>query len=110
MAVRRQIKIQKDSISLAGLLSEMIENPELMTKERYLGLFTSGNVPKGIAEKEFETSIEEVMRRGIDALERELDPIDLSRFISELRRMQSGLPAARKRLHEGKSMEQIRKE
>ena len=64
---------------------------------------------EAIAEKEFETSIEEVMRRGIDALERELDPIDLSRFISELRRIQSGLPAVRKRLYEGKSMEQIRK-
>ena len=64
---------------------------------------------EAIAEKEFETPIEEVMRRGIDALERELDPIDLSRFISELRRMQSGLPVARKGLYEGKSMEQIRK-
>lgn len=65
---------------------------------------------EALAKEEFETPIEDVMRRGIDALERELDAIDLSRFITELRRMKSGLPEARKRLYEGKSMEQIRKE
>ena len=65
---------------------------------------------EAIAQKEFETPIEEVMRRGIDALDRELGPVDLYRFIVELRRTQSGLPEARKRLYKGKSMEQIRKE
>ena len=39
-----------------------------------------------------ECPIEEVMRRGMDALEKELDPIELSRFIAELRRMKSGMP------------------
>ncbi len=34
-----------------------------------------------------ELSLEEVMRRGMDALEKELNPIELSRFIAELRRM-----------------------
>jgi len=62
------------------------------------------------AEQEGEPPIEDIMRRGMDALERELDAIELSRFIRELRRMKSGLPEARKRLYEGKSMEQIRKE
>ena len=66
MAVRRQVKIQKDSISLAGLLSEMIETPELITKERYLGLFTSGVSPFGIAEKEFERIWGGSVREHID--------------------------------------------
>ena len=65
---------------------------------------------EAIAEKEFKTPIDEVMRRGIDALARELGPVDLYRFIVELRHTQSGLPEARRRLYEGKSMEQIRKE
>ena len=38
-----------------------------------------------------ECPIEEVMRRGMDALEKELDPVEVSRFIVELRRMKSGL-------------------
>ena len=39
-----------------------------------------------------ESPIEDVMRRGMDALEKELNPIEISRFIAELRRMKSGLP------------------
>ena len=38
-----------------------------------------------------ECPIEDVMRRGMDALEKELNPIEISRFIAELRRMKSGL-------------------
>ena len=44
-----------------------------------------------IAKAMGECPIEEVMRRGMDALEKELDPIELSRFIAELRRMKSGV-------------------
>ena len=45
---------------------------------------------EAIAEAVGECPIEEVMRRGMDALEKELDPIEVSRFIVELRRMKSG--------------------
>lgn len=45
---------------------------------------------EAIAKAIGECPIEEVMRRGMDALEKELDPIELSRFIAELRRMESG--------------------
>ena len=38
-----------------------------------------------------ESPIEDVMHRGIDTLEKELNPIELSRFIAELRRMKSGV-------------------
>lgn len=46
---------------------------------------------EAIAKAEGECPIEDVMHRGIDALEKELNPIELSRFIAELRRMKSGV-------------------
>ncbi len=61
-----------------------------------------------LARAEGENPLEEVMRRGIDALEKELDPIELSRFISELRRMKSGVPEIRDQLPLDKSMKRIR--
>ena len=44
-----------------------------------------------LAKLEGECPIEDVMHRGIDTLEKELNPIELSRFIVELRRMKSGV-------------------
>ena len=46
---------------------------------------------EAIAKAEGVCPIEDVMHRGIDTLEKELDPIEVSRFISELRRMKSGV-------------------
>ena len=46
---------------------------------------------EAIAKAVGECPIEEVMRRGMDALEKELDPVEVSRFIVELRRMKSGI-------------------
>ena len=46
---------------------------------------------EAIAKAEGECPIEDVMHRGIDTLEKELNPIELSRFIVELRRMKSGV-------------------
>ena len=46
---------------------------------------------EAIAKAMGECPIEDVMHRGIDALEKELNPIELSRFIAELRRMKSGI-------------------
>ena len=46
---------------------------------------------EAIAKAEGECPIEDVMHRGINALQKELDPIEVSRFISELRRMKSGV-------------------
>lgn len=46
---------------------------------------------EAIAKAVGECPIEEVMRRGMDALEKELDPIEISRFIVELRWMKSGI-------------------
>ena len=47
---------------------------------------------EAIARAVGECPIEDVMRRGMDALEKELNPIEISRFITELRRMKSGVP------------------
>ena len=47
---------------------------------------------EAIAKTEGEFPLEEVMRRGMDALEKELSPVEISRFIAELRRMKSGIP------------------
>ncbi|MDE0396325.1 MAG: hypothetical protein OXL96_00820 [Candidatus Poribacteria bacterium] len=47
---------------------------------------------EAIAKAVGECPIEDVMRRGMDALEKELNPVEISRFIVELRRMKSGMP------------------
>ena len=39
MGIRRQIKIDKQSISFARLLEEIIENPELISREYFKGLY-----------------------------------------------------------------------
>ncbi len=63
---------------------------------------------EALAKAEGELPLEEVMRRGMDALEKELNPIELSRFIAELRRMKSGVPETENWLPLGKSIKRIR--
>ena len=63
---------------------------------------------EALAKAEGELPLEEVMRRGMDALEKELNPIELSRFIAELRRMKSGVPETKNWLPLGKSIKRIR--
>ena len=46
---------------------------------------------EAIAKTVGECPIEDVMRCGMDALEKELNPIEIRRFITELRRMKSGV-------------------
>lgn len=46
---------------------------------------------EAIAKAVGECPIEDVMRRGMDVLEKELNPIEICRFITELRRMKSGV-------------------
>ena len=53
---------------------------------------------EAIAKAKGECPIEDVMQRGIDALEKELNPIEISRFIAELRRMKSGVPETQEQL------------
>lgn len=63
---------------------------------------------EAIAKAIDECPIEEVMRRGMDALEKELNPSELSRFIAELRRMKSGVSEIQGRIPLDKSAKRIR--
>ena len=42
MGIRRQIKIDNQSISFARLLKEIIETPEILTRKRFVALYSSG--------------------------------------------------------------------
>lgn len=44
MGIRRQIKIDKQSISFARLLEEIIENPELISREYFKGLYINSPI------------------------------------------------------------------
>jgi hypothetical protein len=53
MGVRRQVKIQKDSISLTRLLKDIQENPQIISLERYKSLFREAGIEE-LAEADFE--------------------------------------------------------
>ena len=62
-AIRRQIKPQKDSISFIGLLKEIIETPNVLSRDRFVDLYLAGmkniasadikNIANNIFDKEF---------------------------------------------------------
>lgn len=62
-----------------------------------------------IAKAEGICPIRDVMRRGMDALEKELNPVELSRFIVELRRMKSGVSENQSRFPIDNPVKQIHK-
>jgi hypothetical protein len=53
MALRRQIKIDKGSISFAGLLKEISECPEIMSRERFTALY-KGSAVEHHADRDFD--------------------------------------------------------
>jgi hypothetical protein len=54
MAIRRQVKSQKDSVSLAGLLTELAANPEPVTRAGFLELYRPSNSQSN-GERDFAT-------------------------------------------------------
>lgn len=59
MGVRRQVKTQKDSISLAHLLNDIQNNPHIISLQRYKLLYRESGVGEDLAEthfKEFKAS------------------------------------------------------
>ena len=62
---------------------------------------------EAIAKAIGECPIEDVMCRGMDALKKEINPIELSRFIIELRRMNSGVSEIQGRIPLDKSAKRI---
>ena len=53
-SIRRQVKIHKDSISLAALLKEMYEFPELITRERYIKHYKDSNLEDILGNLDFD--------------------------------------------------------
>jgi hypothetical protein len=53
MGIRRQIKIDNQSISLGRLLTEIIERPEIITRKRFIAMYTN-SVAKRHADSDFD--------------------------------------------------------
>ena len=53
IGIRRQLKCGDQSISMAGLLEEMIATPEVLTRTYYVGLY-KGSVVEQFANKDFD--------------------------------------------------------
>lgn len=54
MGIRRQIKINKQSISFARLLAQIINNPGVLSRQRFVFLYGSDPMMKEIGERDFE--------------------------------------------------------
>ena len=52
IGVRRQIKCDKQSISMARMFKELIETPEVLTRSYYVGLY-KGSVVENFADRDF---------------------------------------------------------
>ena len=52
IGVRRQLDKDPDSISFARLLGEIIANPEVLSRDRYVALYTTN--PREMAERDFD--------------------------------------------------------
>lgn len=76
MACRRQIKAQKDSISLKGLLEEIIETPHAMSRECYINLY-----PEDIRDE-----ADQILARCfLGECKDHIDPIIVQRDLCELK-------------------------
>jgi len=53
IGIRRQVKVSKQSISFARLLSEIIETPSVLSREYYRGLY-KGSVVEDLADQHFD--------------------------------------------------------
>ena len=53
MGIRRQIKLDSQSISFARLLKEIVETPEIITRERFVKMY-KGTVVKKYADSDFD--------------------------------------------------------
>lgn len=53
VGMRRQLKVDSQSISFAGLLTEISENPQLLSRKYYKGLYAGSNV-EAYADRDFD--------------------------------------------------------
>lgn len=57
MAIRRQVKSKKDSISLARLLEEIYKKPEILSRERFVNLYKEKGEDENIASEHFDALV-----------------------------------------------------
>src|SRR5215510_2486158 len=68
MGIRRQVKIDKQSISFARLLSEIIETPSILSRVYFRSLY-KGSVAEDLADRDFDKFVENgpfLKERNID--------------------------------------------
>jgi len=70
-SIRRQIKIHKESISLAALLKEISKNPEIISRERYIKHYDSNLEEVGNSE------FDRIARKGCSFLGKQIPSNDL---------------------------------
>lgn len=54
IGVRRQLDMDKDSISFARLLTDIIANPQVLSKDRFVALYEGSNIPDHYAHRHFD--------------------------------------------------------
>jgi hypothetical protein len=76
MGVRRQTDLGRDAVSLARLLTNMAEHPQVMTRERFLALWDDDEYDQRRGNEEFDN----YAGRGSDVIPAERYQADLDRF------------------------------
>ena len=81
-AVRRQIKPHKDSISFVGLLKEIIITPDVLSRERFVGLYPVNmkNIANDIFDEKFAVKYMDRAVRYIDRIDPNIVQCDLCRL------------------------------
>jgi hypothetical protein len=75
MGIRRQIKIDNRSISFARLLKEIIETPEIITRKRFIEMYTNS-----VAERHADSDFDQFAGKGNNHVDRNIIKKDLTRL------------------------------
>ncbi|MHB8679606.1 MAG: hypothetical protein ACYC7G_07720 [Rudaea sp.] len=81
IGLRRQIKIDQRSISMARLLAEMIDTPEVLTRAHFVSLYADSAIP-GYADTDFN----QFAKAGAPNVDPDLIRVDLERLKSTVAR------------------------
>jgi len=54
IGIRRQVDRHPDSVSFANLLKSMSERPAVLSRTRFVSLYSGSNVPPGLADRAFD--------------------------------------------------------
>ncbi|MFA4888746.1 MAG: hypothetical protein WC628_04135 [Candidatus Omnitrophota bacterium] len=63
MGIRRQVKINKQSISFARLLKQIADNPGVVSRERYVALYGTDQMMREIGERDFKKFADKLGKR-----------------------------------------------